>query len=133
MKKFPSCPQLNKPKLTSETLRYMFSQCFFAHKKCHSMNNINKSLSEYVLVKVVEELNFVTLHFLLKLPRSPLEDRVILRVIASLVYYNFITRVMLTTEERTRLAATMTFRTLLHKIPMSKYSLMAEFIVENLW
>jgi hypothetical protein len=132
MKKFPSSPQLNKPELTSETLRYMSQQCFLLHTKCHSMNNINKSLSEYVLVKVVVELNFVMLHFLLKSPRSPLEDRVILRVIASLVYYTFITRVLLTTVERTRLAATRTFRTLLHKILMFKYPLIAEFIAKNL-
>jgi hypothetical protein len=39
---------------------------------------------------------------------------------------------MLITIERTRLAATMTFRTLLQKIPMSKYPLMAKFITENL-
>ena len=117
MKKFPSCPQLNKSHLVSGTLHHICPQRF-AYKKCHSLNNVNKLLSEYVLIRVVEELDFVTLHFLLKRPRSTLEDRVISRIMASLVYYNFITRVRPTTVERTRLVANMTFRTFLHKIPM---------------
>ena len=132
MKKFSSCPQLSTPQLPSETAHHIYPQRP-AYKKCHSLNNVNKLLSEYILVKAAEELDFVTLHFLLKSPRNPLDDRVILRIVASLVYCNFIPRMSPKTIEKTRLTAIMTFRTLLNKIPMSKYPLIAEFIAENLW
>ena len=74
-----------------------------------------------------------TLHFLLKSSRKALEDIIILRLMASLVHYSFSARTMTRTLEYTRLSANLASQILIQRIPMTKYALLSEYIVNGIW
>ena len=97
------------------------------------MDNINDFLNEWALIKAVENLDCPVLHFLLKSPKKVLEDRIIQRLIATLVHYNFSARTMKRTLEYTRLSANLAFQILIQRIPMTKYALLSEYIANKNW
>ena len=125
MIRFPSLPQLISCKLENITSWKL--------KKSQSINNINYSSKERVFLETVENLDCPTLHFLSKSPRKVLEDRIIRRLIATLVHYNFSALTMTRTIEYTRLSANLAFQILVQGIPMTKYALLSEYIANNIW
>jgi CRP-like cAMP-binding protein len=102
-------------------------------KKSHSVDNINDSLKEWGLIRIVENLDCSTLHYLLKSRRIILEQRMILRLMATLVHYNFSARTMTRTLEHTRLSANLAFQILIQRVPTTKYSLLSDYIAYKIW
>jgi hypothetical protein len=133
--RYPSHQQLNnrtRQKVTSWNLN-----------KRHSVDNINDSLKEWgvienslregELIRAVVNLDCPKLYYLLKSQKTMLEQRMILRLTASLVHYNFSARAMTRTLENTRLSANLAFRILIQNIPTTKYSSLSNYIADNIW
>jgi hypothetical protein len=133
--RYPNHQQLNKrrrEKVTSWNLN-----------KRHSVDNINDSLKEWgvienslregELIRAVENLDCPKLYCLLKPQKTMLEQRMILRLTASLVHYNFSARAMTRTLEHTRLSANLAFRILIQHIPTTKYSSLSNYFTDNIW
>jgi hypothetical protein len=135
MIRYPSHQQLNNRRLENVTSWNL--------KKRHSVDNINDSLREWGLVdnslkeeeliRTVENLDCPKLYYLLKSRRTFLEPRMILRLMASLVHYNFSAGAMTRTLEHTRLSANLAFRILIQSVPKTKYSLLSDYIADTIW
>ena len=135
MIKYPSHQQLNNRR-RENTISWNL-------KIRHSVDNINAPLREWghidnlmkeeELIKAVENLDCPKLCYLLKSQKTMLEPRIILRLTASLVLYNFSARALTRTLEHTRRSANLAFRILVQHIPATKYSSLAKYIADNIW